>query len=307
MQALRQGVSSEPDAKLVLRALALLDVEATRAGRPDHESTWRAMACELDATDEPWAAWHVWMAGAAGLTQLSATVAFEEACQAAIEVAVERGLPRAGVWSCLELAQHLRALERPAEADTRLSGALELAERLGDAVLLDLVLRVGTDVAAELGQGALLVERLRLRASVAAELGQPGQRAGLLHQAFLAAKRACLDGAGSLGEELAEAVLGTGLGLVPGLEMEPLLHELVAVDAVDHARRLALAASQFAFRGGRRAEAAERLVDAARFALLLDEREEARAMFDEAIQVSQAYGLGLHGRWLDERRDRFGS
>jgi hypothetical protein len=305
VQAISERVDGEGDPTLVLRALALMDVDAVRGGAPDDESTWRATADELEAADEPGAAWHLWMAGASGLAYTATIERYEATCERALRLAVEHSLHREAIWACLELVQHLRVHERLAEADLRLSAAIELAEQVGDAQLLDLVLRLGSDLSAELGQVGILVHRLRLRADVAANRGQPALHVGLLHQAYLAAARGRSDEAPSLGEELVEALLGVGLDAVPGLNIEPLLDQLVALDSIGHARQLALSASQHAFASGRRSEAAVRLVCAARYALLSNDLDEAREMFDEAIKVSEAYGLGLHAGWLEERRELF--
>jgi hypothetical protein len=306
MRVIRDQVGEEADPELVLRGVALLDVDRVRTHGADQASTWRVSATELEDAGAVWAAWHVWMAGVSALAHRDAWVALEAACEGAMLLATRHGLARGAIWACLELCQHLRACERPAEADLRVCGALELAEQLGDPDIVDLVLRMGCDLSTELGQATALIDRLRLRASVATSRGRSADQVGFLHQAFLAASRSQRPDAGSLGEELVETLLAAGMGAVPGLDVEALTGELARLGVLDHARQLALAASQWAFGQGRRGQAAQRLVDAARYALLDQDRDEARAMFDEAIRVSQSFGLDLHRPWQDERRQLFG-
>ena len=90
-----------------------------------------------------WAAWHLWMAGVAVLAgNDEAPGSVEATCERALGLARDRQMPRAVIWSCLELCQHLRSWGRNVEADLRVCEALTEAEAHGEPGLVDAVLQL---------------------------------------------------------------------------------------------------------------------------------------------------------------------
>ena len=205
------------------------------------------------------------------------------------------------MWSGLSLAWLLRGTDRVAEADIHLSEVLAAAEALGDHRLLSATLALGCDLSAELGQAQGLSDRLRLRATLASQVGEHSAQLNYLYQAFMASFRARLVGSGSLGEEFAEALLGSNEDWGEGLDLQECVRTLVAAEAPAHAQQVALRLSQRAFRSGRRRDAASWLVETARLSRSLRDLPQANEMLDEAIQISKAYRLGMHSEWEKER------
>ena len=210
-------------------------------------------------------------------------------------------LKQAELWSSVQMIRFLRGMERPAEAEAVLAEAIEVATLLGQPAPLDQLLAMGCDSAAELGHVAHLIERLRLRASIAKGQGHEMSGVRHLYQAFRVAFRAQRREATSLALELTEHAMSLERPPLDEESFASICDALEALECHEQGVHLSLYLSRFAFSQGARVDSARHLAKAARFSVRAGKLERGREMYNEAIEISQVFGLGVHDGWLSER------
>lgn len=186
-------------------------------------------------------------------------------------------------------------------ADEAIDKALEVSQRLGDMEGLELCTELAVRIAVTMGQGKLALDRLRLAARIKGELGDFAGEVRYLLRALDATLAIPDLDAVVLADEFIEALRRSGTRFLVADELEEISDKLEAAQRPDYGREIMVLLAQAELEAGRPSGAATAFARAAGFAVRADEREEAGALWDQAIAIGVRIGMSEVGNWRIDR------